>query len=250
MSFSHCFTKQAATYSKFRPTYPDTLFDFLAKESPGRELAWDVGTGNGQAARALAKRYSKVIATDVAEAQIREAIPEKNITFAVAPAEKSPLQDRSADVVTVGQAIHWFDLVAFYSEVRRVLRPGGLISAWSYDFFALEEKRLHRIFDEYARIFLAPYWSPRLKLVEQGYRNLPFPFTEVPAPELTLSFDWNYAQVRGYLDSWSASQSYKDKNGGQDPFETIRAEVETLWGEPARTFHFVWPLAFKVGRVG
>lgn len=249
MSYDKCFTKQAAVYSKFRPTYPHTIYDYLNTEVERHNLAWDVGTGNGQAARALAKTFSQVIATDVAEAQIKEAAPEKNISFLVAPAEKSPLDSYTADLVTVAQAIHWFDLDAFYKEVRRVLRPGGLVSAWSYNFFALKEPALHKLLDDYGRIFLGSYWAPRIKLVHDDYKSLPFPFEELPAPKVELAHDWNYPQLKGYLDSWSAAQSYKDANGGKDPFETIRREVEKAWGDPERVVPVVWPMAFKVGRV-
>ncbi len=249
MSYDKCFTKQAAAYRKFRPTYPQSLFDFLTAQSKHRDLVWDVGTGNGQAARALVKTFSKVIATDVAEAQIKEAVPEANITFVVAPAEKAPLDDRSADLVTVAQAIHWFELETFYREVRRVLKPGGLVAAWSYNFSSLEDKTLHKIIDDYGRIFLGPYWSSRLKVVHDDYRSLPFPFTPVEAPRLTLSFDWSYEQLKGYFDSWSVTQSYKDANGGKDPFETIRGDVKKAWGNLERKVAVVWPMTLKVGRL-
>jgi SAM-dependent methyltransferase len=248
MSYAHLFTKQSGSYSKFRPSYPEALFDFLAEECPRRELVWDVGTGNGQAARSLAHRFDKVIATDVAEAQIAAATPEPRVTFLVSPAEKSPLESGTADLVSVAQALHWFHLDAFYAEVRRVLRPGGLIAVWTYGWFTTDEP-LHSLVDNYGKVFLGPYWTSRSKIVEEGYRSLPFPFAEVQAPRFQMSADWTYPQLRGYLDSWSATQLYKDREGGKDPYDTVRSRIEEAWGDPDRIHPIVWDLTLKVGRV-
>lgn len=248
MAFSHLFTKQASSYRKFRPVYPEALFDFLAKQCRGTRLAWDCGTGNGQAARALAKRFSKVIATDVAEAQIREAVEEERVSFLVAPAEAVPLETGSVDLVTVAQAVHWFQLEKFYAEARRVLAPGGLIAIWGYGYFTTTST-LQATLDEYGRRTLGDYWTGPIKLVQEGYRNLPFPFEKVGAPTFTISADWNLAQLKGYFDSWSATQAYKDAHGGLDPFELLAPKLATLWGPPEKTVRFDWEIFLKVGRV-
>jgi SAM-dependent methyltransferase len=241
----HSFDKQAATYRKFRPTYPEALYDFLAGLCPKREIAWDVGTGNGQAAAPLAKRFEKVVATDVAEGQISEATPIPGVTFLVCPAEKAPVE--RADLVTVAQAVHWFDLDRFYAEVKRVLGPDGVIAVWGYGFIRTEEP-LNALLDHYGRNTLGPYWSEKVRDLQDGYRKLPFPFTEIETPRFIMTQDWNYSQLRGYFDSWSAAQIYKDSHGGRDPFELVRREVETAWQSPEKTYRFEWSLSLKVGR--
>src|SRR5262245_53056061 len=107
------FTAVAAQYAQSRPTYPDELFAWLAGRCAARQLAWDVGAGNGQASVALAQHFDKVLATDLSEAQVRQAAAHPRIEYRVAPAEQSGLPDASADLVTIAQALHWFDFEPF-----------------------------------------------------------------------------------------------------------------------------------------
>src|SRR5215213_5453758 len=115
-----------------RPTYPDELFAFLATLVPSRDVAWDCATGNGQAATHLAGYFERVVATDESGEMIAQATPDPRITYRVAEAEDSGLEDRSVVLVTVASAIHWFNLGRFYAEVNRVVKPGGTIAAWTY----------------------------------------------------------------------------------------------------------------------
>ena len=75
---------------------------------------------------------SGCVATDASEEQIRHAQAHPRVEYRVAIAHASGLPPHSADLVTVAQALHWFDLPPFYAEVRRVLRPGGIVAAWCY----------------------------------------------------------------------------------------------------------------------
>ncbi len=130
--FRDHFSARAGDYARFRPSYPRALVEHLATLAPGRSLAWDVGTGSGQAALALADLFDHVVATDASAEQIRHAAPHFAVTYAQAREGRSGLPDASADLVTAAQAAHWFDLAAFYAEVRRVLRPGGVVALWCY----------------------------------------------------------------------------------------------------------------------
>ena len=103
------FSQQAAEYAKYRPNYPQNLYDFIFKHVKSFGSAWDCGTGNGQAAAALAKKFKHVVATDLSENQIRHADLKPNITYIVCRAEKTAFQNQSFDLVTVAQALHWFD---------------------------------------------------------------------------------------------------------------------------------------------
>src|SRR5215831_1555408 len=131
-AFKDHFSAHATDYRAFRPSYPAELFTFLASAAPARDLAWDCGTGNGQAAVALAEHFARVFATDASAEQVKNAEPHPRVEYAVAPAEKCPLPDHTADLVTVAQALHWFDFDRFYAEVRRVARPGGLLAVTCY----------------------------------------------------------------------------------------------------------------------
>ena len=175
---SNPFGAVAAHYAAFRPTYPAALFAWLAAESPGRTLAWDCATGSGQAALALAEHFEQVVATDVSAEQLAHAGRHPRVRYARAPAEASPLDDASADLVTVAQALQWFDLDAFFAEVDRVLRPGGLLAAWTYLLFETSPE-VDAIILRYYRETLGPYWAWERRLVEEGYASVAFPFEAV-----------------------------------------------------------------------
>src|SRR5215204_4418200 len=107
--FKDLFSARAALYSKYRPQYPRPLFDWVTSLVEQHRLAWDCGTGNGQAATSLAAYFDNVVATDASESQIAEAAQHPGVEYRVATAYESGLAARSVDLVTVAQAIHWFN---------------------------------------------------------------------------------------------------------------------------------------------
>jgi len=246
-AFSDHFSGQAAGYARFRPHYPEGLFEFLASEAPARHAAWDCATGNGQVAEGLSPRFEQVYATDASEEQIRHAPALANVTYRVEPAETSSLEDRSVDLVTVGQALHWLDLHRFYDEVRRVARPGALVVAWCYSLLSCDAE-VDRVIREFYRNIVGPYWPPERGLVERGYRDLPFPFQSLSAPDLALEAEWDLAEFIGYLGTWSASQRFREARGA-DPREAIAASLAAAWQFPYRKRRVTWPLHFRLGRV-
>ena len=243
------FSGQARSYALFRPEYPTGLYDFLLQLVPSRELAWDCGTGNGQAARALAHYFERVVATDISPEQIRYAAAPQNVSFQVAEAETpGQFPPGSVDLVTVAQAAHWFEPGAFYQAVTAALRPDGIIAVWGYGFCSIAPE-IDAILDPYAREFLAPYWSERNTIVLEGYRQLSFPFGSIEAPHFRMGAMWSLPHLRGYLDSWSATQAYKVRVG-RDPFEAIAASLESAWGDPRQSRQIGWDLAVRIGRNG
>ena len=129
MEFKDHFSKQSRLYSESRPRYPKELFEYLKTLAPSLELVWDCATGNGQAAVSLAEHFEKVIATDASPQQIDNVIEKENVEYLVAPAEEIYLEDETVDMVTVATALHWFDHSRFFPEVKRVLKPGGVLAA-------------------------------------------------------------------------------------------------------------------------
>ena len=215
--------------------------------------AWDCGTGNGQAAVQLARYMDEVIATDASAEQIRQAIPHERVRYLVAPAGDVPLEDKSVDLVTVAQAIHWFDHDAFYREVRRVVRPGSVIAAWTYTLFYaspedLQAPDIDAVLQHFYDEVVGPYWPPERRHIEAAYQSIPFPFEEQEAPKLTLTMDWTLADVVGYLRTWSASQRYREQVG-TDPIREVEGNLRAAWGDPemVRTMH--WPAPMRIGRV-
>jgi ubiquinone/menaquinone biosynthesis C-methylase UbiE len=170
------FGRVAGEYATFRPHYPDTLYQWLASIAPNHRLAWDAGTGNGQAAVALADYFSRVLATDFSVGQIGQAIAHPRIEYRVAPAEQSGLDDQSADLVTVAQALHWFDIPAFFTEVERVLVPSGVVAAWTYGVVHADSTETDQILNDFYYREIGPWWPENRRLVEEGYQTIAFPF--------------------------------------------------------------------------
>ena len=248
MPFKDHFSSIAAAYAAYRPTQPPALLDFVAACAPRREVAWDCATGNGQAAVGLAERFARVIATDASAEQIAHATPHPRVEYRVAPAEASGLEAASADVVTVAQAMHWLDAEAFYREVRRVVVPGGAIVVWSYQLVRLDAPVIDRAVRRFAYETLGSYWPPERRHVDTGDRTLPFPFPEIPAPELVLVERWTLAQLAGYLRTWSATARYVAAHG-RDPVAPLEAELREDWGGEETRRTVTWPYAVRAGRV-
>jgi ubiquinone/menaquinone biosynthesis C-methylase UbiE len=245
--FRDHFSAHAAEYREFRPTYPPELFAYLASVAPARDLVWDCGTGNGQAAVPLAAHFARVFATDASAGQLQNAEPHPRVEYAVAPAEKCPLPDASADLVTVAQALHWFDLDRFYPEVRRVCRLGGIFAAWTYNFHSVNpavDAVLARLQSE----FIGPHWPPGREHVDAGYRTLPLPFDERPAPIFEMTAEWNLDALLGYINTWSAVKRF-EQTKGYNPVERLREEFAAAWGDRATVRTARWALVVRVGEV-
>lgn len=247
--FADHFAAVSAEYAEFRPRYPAALFDWLAAHAPARTLAWDCACGTGQASTALAERFAQVIATDASRVQIDAAPAHPRVVYRVAPAQASGLADRSADLVTVAQALHWFDLEAFYAEVRRVLKPDGLLAVWTYGVHSTGEAAVDSPVRDFYAHTVGAYWPPERLHVENGYRDLPFPCTEIDAPAFAMTADWSLPQLLGYLRSWSATARYV-REVGVDPVVELGERLATAWGAADSVRRVTWPLALRVGRIG
>jgi SAM-dependent methyltransferase len=247
MSFKDHFSQLAAEYAAFRPNYPPALFEYLAQLCPQRRIVWDCACGTGQASVALAEHFDSVIATDASQQQICAAAPHSHVTYRVAKADDSGLGSKSVDLVTVAQALHWFDLDTFYREVERVLVPSGVIAAWTYGVLHVEGDAVEALIQEFYYDIVGPYWPPERALVEEGYRPLAFPFAELAAPSFNMEVRWERAHLLGYLRSWSAVARYAQTRG-VDPVVELERRLEPVWSDARATRAVTWPLAMRVGR--
>jgi SAM-dependent methyltransferase len=244
-AFKDHFSRQADAYSRYRPGYPPELIAYVAELAPSRGLAVDCATGSGQAAVALARHFERVIAVDGSVPQLLRALPAAGVTYVAALAERLPLRAGCAALVTAAQAAHWFDFVRFHAECRRVLCSSGLVAAWTYGKFHVDAV-LDAVVDHFYEDVIGRYWPPERHYVEDGYRNLPFPFAEESAPGFTLVTEWDLDQVLGYIGSWSAVQRCRDSTG-TDPLPELRRALAPHW--EGRSRRLEWPLHLKVGRV-
>ncbi|MGH8190345.1 MAG: class I SAM-dependent methyltransferase [Rhodanobacteraceae bacterium] len=245
--FKDHFSGHAGLYAKARPHYPDVLFAWIAQTAPARGLCWDAGCGNGQASVALARHFERVVATDPSGQQLGNAEARPNVEYRCERAENATLADHSADVVTVAQALHWFDLPAFVTEVRRVAKPDALFAAWCYAGFRVTpavDAVVGYLYDD----ILGNYWTPERRLVDEGYASLALPFVAIGAPAFEMRCDWNLAHWLAYLRSWSAAQRYL-KLTGCDAVTAITDELIAAWGDPEESRAVRWTLAIRAGRL-
>lgn len=237
----------ARSYAAVRPRYPDELYAYLASLIAVRDVAWDVATGNGQAAIGLATHVPHVIATDASAAQIAAAIAHPRVEYRVARAEESELGAHTIDLITVAQAVHWFDLDAFYREVVRVARPHALLAIWSYGYFAMTPD-IDDIINRFSEGKLLAYWPAASRVIRDRYRTLLFPFAEVDVPSFTMEQRFTLAELELYFRSWSAVQRYIDATG-EDPVPAVIEEIAAVWGGQPTARIARFELFLRAGRI-
>ena len=245
--FKDHFSDVAAAYAAHRPSYPAALVDFLARLAPARRLAWDSGCGSGQLSVLLAGPFARVVASDASPEQIARAVPHPKVEYRCVAAEASGLPERVVDLAAAAQAAHWFDLPAYYAEVRRVVRRGGIVALISYGVVTADPA-VDAVIQPFYRNVLASYWPPERRHVDDAYRSLPFPFEELDTPAFEIRLDWRLEDLVGYVGTWSAVWALEQAEG-QGPFASFRRGLEAAW-RPATAVRTVrWPLALRVGRV-
>lgn len=238
------FSKHSEQYAQFRPTYPDALYQFIFSEVNSFGAAWDCGTGNGQAAHILARKFKKVFATDISAKQIEHAVKSDNIFYSVAGEETTFLAN-SIDLITIAQAIHWFDLSKFYNEVNRVAKPRAVIAIWGYSLFCINSV-MDPIIQNFYKNVVGPYWNKERKLIDEEYKSIPFPFAEIKSPAFEFSFQWNKDQLQGYLTTWSAVQKCIQANQ-INPVLELMEKISPFWTQDLMKVTF--PLFLRLGRV-
>ena len=244
--FKDLFSGHSQDYAKFRPTYPKELFEYLASLTKAHDLAWDCGTGNGQAAIELAKDFRQVIATDPSEKQLSSAVQNPKVAYAISGTKAALIKDQSVDLVTVAQAFHWFNQPEFFTEVKRVAKPGGVLAIWCYPLTEITPEIDKVILKLYEGI-LGPYWEKERKLVDECYKNVAVPFEEITPPKISMKIDWSFDHFIGYLNTWSALQKYLKENQ-QNPIELVFKDLKSSWGsDQVRSVR--WTLGLRVFRV-
>lgn len=240
------FSGHAHQYATFRPVYPVELYQFIFRNLKNFDSVWDCGTGNGQAAKYLSAHFKKVYATDISREQLTNAFQASNIYYSVTPAEKTSFSDHQFDLITVAQALHWFDRHSFYKEVRRVAKPGALLAVWGYSVLTISPQADAIIMDFYRNI-IGPYWDEARKLVDEEYKTIDFPFEEIKAPKFNIYVRWTIDELRGYLTTWSSTQKYIRENG-INPVEALCERIKPFWElTTEKTIKF--PVFMRLGKL-
>lgn len=241
------FDEGGKAYARFRPEYPPELAAYLASIAPVNTPAADIGCGSGQLTKLLAQHVGAVFGLDPSASQITHAQPHDRITYLCAPAEQLPLHDNSIGLITAAQAAHWFNLPAFYEEVRRVALPGGILALVSYGVLKLDAELDPRFQVFYYRE-IGPYWPTERALVDSGYTTIPFPFEELAPPAFHITHHWNLDGLLGYLSTWSAV--YRAREAGQgDILSHFAQDIAGAWGDPTTCRPIHWPVSVRIGKI-
>lgn len=238
------FSANSDQYAQYRPHYPPAIYQFLKQHLPNRQRAWDCGTGNGQVAGELSTFFEEIHATDISTQQLMNAFPKPNIRYSKQRAEKTNFPDSFFDLVTVAQAIHWFDFERFYSEVRRTLKPGGLIAVMGYGLFESNEDT-NRVISHFYQDIIGPFWDSERRYLDEKYQTIPFPFEEIDTPQFRNELEWSVERLIGYLNTWSAVKHYiKEKK--ENPVSLVEQDLKNSFGSRGKV---QFPILFRLGRV-
>jgi ubiquinone/menaquinone biosynthesis C-methylase UbiE len=239
------FSKQASSYSKYRPHYPDEMIEYLISFVNNKSIALDIATGNGQIAHKLSAFFEKVYGTDISQKQLDNATQAFNIIYRLEPAEKTSFEDKTFDLITVAQAIHWFNFDQFYKEIYRILKPDGIFAVLGYGLFSTNPES-DLILRNYYYNIIGPYWDKERKYLDENYTTIPFPFDEIKTESFENHFSWSFEELMGYLETWSSTQSYILKNES-NPLDLIREELKESWQKNDKKVTF--PLLFRIGKL-
>lgn len=237
------FSKDSSQYAQFRPGYSRELIEFVLEQTEKREVAWDCGTGNGQVAIRLAEYFPRVEATDISLQQIQNALQSPGIHYTLQPAEKTSFPKDTFDLLTVGQAVHWFDFESFFKEAERTLKPGGIIALLGYGLFK-SNRETNNIIDHFYSEIIGPYWDPERKYLDENYKTIPFPFKEIEVPSFNSQYSWSFERLKGYLKTWSAVNHFKEQQG-YDPVEEISGELKKAFGDVGE---INFPMLLRLGK--
>ena len=209
----------------------------------------------------MAEHYEQVVATDVSEVQLERATPHPRISYVHTPLTTKDDElvsliggsENSVDLITVAQAVHWFDLPKFYALASRLLRkPGGVIAVWCYNDIVISPA-----FDAALKAFhdtTLPYWSGEIRHIFDGYKTLSFPFESVGLGAegdplaLDIPKEISFGGLLRMVGSWSAVAAAKSR--GVDLLsDEVVGRLESAWGGSELVRSVAYKAFMLVGKV-
>ncbi len=237
------FSHNSSNYAHFRPSYPKEVFTFLETVLSGNERVWDCATGTGQVASELVHLFDHIEATDLSENQLKNAVSHPKINYSQQVAEQTNFPDAYFDCVTVGQAIHWFDFEKFYAEVKRVLKPNGILVVLGYGNIQIENEKVQKQVTKLYSEILGAYWDAERKYIDEAYETIPFPLEEIATPHFQMTYEWTKEQLLGYLGTWSAVRHYREETAN-NPLVSFEKELPSF-----DTIEIIFPTLLRAGRI-
>lgn len=239
------FSGHAGDYAAYRPTYPGELFQFIFQHCNDFYNAWDCGTGNGQVASYLADYFELVEATDISAEQLKHSIQRPNIRYQISKAEEPKFKNSLFDLITVGQAIHWFDIETFFKSCGAVGNPNSLVAIFGYSPVRVN-KEIDGLLDTFYYNEIYTYWEAERRLIDDRYQGISFPFEEIKAPMFYSRLTWSLDEYEGYINTWSSVKKFIQVNGF-NPVDKLVTQIKPLWNEPIQSVYF--PVFLRLGRI-
>ncbi|MDG2448263.1 MAG: class I SAM-dependent methyltransferase [Saprospiraceae bacterium] len=209
---------------------------------------WDCGTGTGQVAYVLAHHFDHVVATDISQNQLENALQKDNINYTRTRSEATGFKPNTFDLITVGQAMHWFDFDAFYREVKRIGKSDGIIAIWGYGLLSAQYE-VNELIRKFYSEKIGPYWNKERKHIDNQYSSIPFNFDSIKVNQgFKISTSWSLDNLEGYLNTWSAVKRYVKQNN-ENPIPQLINQIKPYWAKE-ESHRIEFPLFIKIGRIG
>lgn len=238
------FSSGSQLYQQARPSYPQEVVQEILNHVPERGFAWDCGAGSGQFTQLLSPYFDHVVATDMSEKQLNLAPYFDNVSYQVQSAEQTSFTAQSFDLISVAQAIHWFDFDGFYKEVERTLKPQGILAVIGYGLIHVENAAINTMIQNLYAEKLDGYQDAERRYIDEEYKTIPFPFDEINVAEFKMQYQWSSAQLLKYLSTWSAIKHYCERNQDHpllDLAEALTSELADLT--------ITFPVFLRVGKI-
>jgi ubiquinone/menaquinone biosynthesis C-methylase UbiE len=241
------FSGHASLYAKYRPRYPKEFIEYIVSFVEEKNKAWDCATGNGQAATMIAEHFKEVHATDLSASQLSQAEQRSNVFYQQSPAENVPFKDNEFDLITVATAYHWLNWKAFYDEATRVGKNNAVVAVWCYYTLEFEEPDMTTLYQHFYKDITGPYWEKERRFVDERYQTVEFDFDPLPVKEFGTRLEWTKEEFKGYLETWSAVQTYI-RTHGRSPVDLISNELDRIWNNESKK-QVYFPLCLRLGRI-
>lgn len=238
------FSNDSLLYQQARPSYPHSVMQEILKFVPERQFAWDCGAGSGQFTQLLTPYFDHIVATDISANQLQNAPYFENVSYQIQAAEKTTFADHSFDLITVAQAIHWFNFEEFYQEVQRTLKPNGIFAVIGYGLIHVEHNLINQKIQHLYSHTLQGYWDHERRFIDQAYQTIPFPFAEYPVDEVKMQYQWSATQLLKYLSTWSAIKHY-ERTQRQNPLIDLAESLELF----DTLLKIEFPVFLRIGRL-
>lgn len=156
------FGRLVKNYKAMRPNYPlAVISDIYVQIKVHIPVILDLGCGTGISSRQLAKRRSSIIGCDVDVDMLAHASKEKykNIKYVMGDAEKLPFLKQSFDAITMFTSFHWFTTKKALSEIKRVLKPNGIVFIIQPRYKSSVRAELRKIINQELRLGIRPRYG-------------------------------------------------------------------------------------------